>query len=118
MTLTNAERQKRYRQKLKAAALRNEAPAASLDAAWLAASLGERLSFCDRFELIGPAEQAMLTKQAMDMAHSEQSEMFNAHVEEIVAHEVAIRFAGEVRARADREVARIVKAETKRRTKA
>jgi hypothetical protein len=115
MTLSNAERQKRHRQKLKAMVLRNEGADASLDDAWIAASTEERRSFMERFELIGPSEQAARAKIAMDMGRRERDELFNAQVEEIVAREVATRFKQEVKARADREVARLVKADTKRR---
>ena len=67
MTLSNAERQRRYRQRLKERALRNDAAPMTIQEAWDAADAEERRQFMGTNELIGPAEQSQLAAEAMRM---------------------------------------------------
>jgi len=64
MGLSNAERQRRHRQRLKQKAESGgETP--SLAEAWERASVEERRAFCRDYELAGPAEQAGLVSTAI-----------------------------------------------------
>ena len=94
MALSNAERQRRYRERLKAKALRNDCAAPSLQAAWDAASNEEILKFLEDNELSTPAERAQLVVEAMRLARLQALEDVNSEIEEVIEREVERRMQG------------------------
>lgn len=88
MAMSNAERQRRFRERAKERALGNEFRTISLAEAWEAASVEERRAFCDRYELTGAAERAMLAAAAVEEGKRQAGEVFNEHVNEVVERQL------------------------------